>query len=73
MKLYQQLKILINKIKILIGGIIMKKVATLEIWVDEKLEDAIERANVVYTNAFTHEYISDGSVELRVVEGIKNV
>jgi len=51
----------------------MKKVVTLEIWVDEKLSDAKECVNSVYNHMLAHEYLSDGSVEIKVIDIDKNI
>jgi len=46
----------------------MKKAVTLEIWVDETLEDANECVKEVVNSANEHYYISDGSIEIKVVK-----
>ncbi|GCD12884.1 hypothetical protein [Clostridium tagluense] len=49
----------------------MKKALTLEIWVDETLEEAKECVNEVYNNMLAHEYIDDGSIKIREVKTTK--
>ena len=46
----------------------MKKVATIEIWVNEELEDAKQCAVKVLNHATDHYFICDGSVEARLIE-----
>jgi len=46
----------------------MKKSITLEIWVDESLEDAKECVNEVYSEMCNHYYLSDGSIEVKVIK-----
>ena len=46
----------------------MKKAITLEIWVDESLEDAKDCVNDVYNDMCTSEYLSDGSIQVKIVE-----
>lgn len=46
------------------GSEFVKKVAILEIWVNETLEDAAECVNEVICSANEHYFISDGSVKI---------
>lgn len=51
----------------------MKKVATIEILVDENLQDAKECVNEVYNHMINHEFIDDGSVMIKVIEINENI
>jgi hypothetical protein len=51
----------------------MKKVVTLEIWVDETLSDAEECVNEVYNDMMAHYFISDGSVDIKVIDVDKTI
>lgn len=49
----------------------MKKYLTLEVFIDETMEDAKECAEEVINEATGHYYCCDGTVKINVVEKIK--
>lgn len=45
----------------------MRKLLTLEVWVDETIEDAEKCAKEIVQQAQGHEYCCDGTVEVKEV------
>lgn len=49
----------------------MKKYLTVEVLIDETMDDAKECAGEVIMSALGHEYCCDGTVDIRIVDIIK--
>jgi len=50
------------------GSDSLRQIATLEVWIDDKVDDADLCAIDVIDNAKAHEWCLDGTVHLRVVK-----
>lgn len=46
----------------------MKKYLTIEVWVDDTIEDYKECVDEVIESAKGHEYCCDGTVDIKVIE-----
>lgn len=46
----------------------MKKYLTLEVWIDEEMDDYKECVEDVLGDAMGHEYCCDGTVRINIVE-----